>query len=161
MASAIPIQFAEPAAREVFGIRNTRNKLVRDFFTQRLKIMDMENKIKAIEICVEEIKMKMAKEICDLEEQYAYGYSLPLENKVATLIRNLDAFNQDKHTTDQHEIQKLIHATNIEKSIANDMALEIDRLDGMLPKTDKEFEAIRIKYKPRATVEEIDEDLPC
>jgi hypothetical protein len=88
-------------------------------------------------------------------------YSLPLENKVATLIRNLDAFNQDKHTTDQHEIQKLIHATNIEKSIANDMALEIDRLDGMLPKTDKEFEAIRIKYKPRATVEEIDEDLPC
>jgi hypothetical protein len=160
MASAIPIQLAEPAAREVFGIRSTRNKLILDFFTQRRKIMDMENEIKAIEIKVEEIKMGMAKEIVDIESKYTMGYNYGIEAKVTQLIQELDKFNQNRNTPEQKNIQSLIQKINMERSIAHDIGLEIDRLDKMLPKTDKEFEALRIKYRPRATIEEIDEDLP-
>lgn len=158
MASTIPIQFAEPAARQVFGIRNTRNKLIFDFFTQRKKIMVMETELKAMEMKVEDIKITMAREILILEEKYQTGYNLAIESKVTQLIRTLSDYIADKHTTDQKNMEQFNTRLNTERSIANDMAQEIDRLDALLPKTDKEYEALRIKLTSRATVQEIDDD---
>lgn len=156
--SCIPIQFAEPAARQVFGIRSTRNRLIHDFFTQRQKIMRMELELKNMEMRVEERKIAMAKEIVDLEKRYETGYDLALESKVTYKIRELAEYNTDKNTTDQKDMTGMVHKINLEKGIANDMGQEIDRLDAMLPKSDKEYEALRIKLKPRATIEEIDDE---
>ncbi len=158
MAAAIPIQFAEPAARQVFSIRNSRNRLIFDFFNQRKKIINMEATIKQKELQIEERKIAMAREILVLEDQYQVGYNLALETKVTGLIKALAAHTANKELPELKEIEQLNRTLEMEKSIANDMGHEIDRLDGLLPKTDQEYNALRIKLQPRATVQEIDED---
>jgi len=158
MASVIPIQFAEPAARQVFSIRNSRNKLIFDFFNQRKKILNMEIELKQRELQMEEKKIGMSREILVLEDQYAIGYNLAIESKVTCLIKALATHINDKDSPDKKEISDATHKIDIERSIANDMAQEIDRLDGLLPKTDQEYNALRIKLQSRATVEEIDDD---